>query len=74
MLILGSVGSGALACFASVLGKVAFDGDTPVHVMATTSCEEHLPGLALCNAVRVRGGGVRSATNDTSINQSEKIS
>ncbi|CAM9105951.1 unnamed protein product [Pylaiella littoralis] len=46
-----SVGSGALACFASVLGKVAFDGDTPVHVMATTSCEEHLPGLALCNAV-----------------------
>lgn len=49
---LGSVASGALACFASVLGKVAFDGDTPFQVMATTSCEERFPGLALCNTVR----------------------
>lgn len=48
-----SVASGALACFASVLGKVAFDGDTPFRVRATASCEETFPDLALCNAVRV---------------------
>ncbi|CAB1099050.1 unnamed protein product [Ectocarpus sp. CCAP 1310/34] len=46
-----SVASGALACFASVLGKVAFDGDTPFQVQATSACEEHFPALALCNTV-----------------------
>ncbi|CBJ25761.1 conserved unknown protein [Ectocarpus siliculosus] len=46
-----SVASGALACFASVLGKVAFDGDTPFQVQATSACEEHFPELALCNTV-----------------------
>lgn len=58
--ILKSVASGALACFASVLGKVAFDGETAFQVMAKTACEERFPGLALCNAVREgkgRGGG-----------------
>ncbi|CAN0505450.1 unnamed protein product, partial [Ectocarpus sp. 12 AP-2014] len=46
-----SVASGALACFASMLGKVAFDGDTPFQVQATSACEEHFPELALCNTV-----------------------
>ncbi|CAM9251869.1 unnamed protein product [Ectocarpus sp. 13 AM-2016] len=46
-----SVASGALACFASVLGKVAFDGDTPFQVQATSACEEHFSELALCNTV-----------------------
>lgn len=50
----GSVVSGALATFASVLGKVAFDGDTPFQVVATASCAEHFPELALCRTVRVR--------------------
>ncbi|CAM9877465.1 unnamed protein product, partial [Hapterophycus canaliculatus] len=46
-----SVASGALACFASVLGKVAFDGDTPFQVKATASCREQFPELALCRTV-----------------------
>lgn len=46
-----SVISGALACLASVLGKVAFDGDTAFHLMATTYCDDHLPLWVPCNMV-----------------------
>ncbi|CAM9731120.1 unnamed protein product [Scytosiphon promiscuus] len=46
-----SVASGCLACFASVLGKVAFDGDTPFQVKTTASCRERFPEWTLCGAV-----------------------
>eukprot|EP00752_Nemacystus_decipiens_P005236 g4752.t1 len=56
-----SVASGALATFASVLGKVAFDGDTPFQVLATASCAEHFPGVALCRTVGLAVQGVSLA-------------
>lgn len=46
-----SLASGALACLASVLGKVAFDGNTSFHRIARQCCEHHIGGSAACSAV-----------------------
>eukprot|EP00903_Cladosiphon_okamuranus_P009119 g8712.t1 len=56
-----SVISGALATFASVLGKVAFDADTPFQGIATASCAEYFPEVSLCRAVGLAVQGVSLA-------------
>lgn len=67
---LRSVASGALACLASVLGKVAFDGETAFHLMATTSCDEHLPVWMPCTMVSARSK--RSATVRNPLSQQQR--
>lgn len=44
-----SVTSGCLACLGSILGKVAFDGETAFHLLAKSSCRHHLPEWVPCN-------------------------
>ncbi|CAM9143508.1 unnamed protein product [Ascophyllum nodosum] len=56
-----SVASGVLACLASVLGKVAFDGESPLHLLARSSCHHHFAGWGGCNMVGLGVQGVSLA-------------